>query len=143
MVRPPNRRCFLRTAKAAAGFSILGNSRSVRSCHANERLNLAIIGAGGRGAANLRAMAGENIVALCDVNERRAANSFAMYPQAKKYRDYRNYRGLLDEMDRDIDAVVVSTPNHHHAIVSVMAMRRGKHMYCEKPGAHSVFERCK
>lgn len=137
MVKLLNRRRFLRTAATATGCSILASSRSVRSYHANERLNVAIIGAGGRGAANLRAVAGENVVALCDVNERRAANSFANHPQAKKYHDY---RGLLDEMEREIDAVVVSTPNHHHAPASVMAMRRGKHVYCEKPGAHSVFE---
>lgn len=104
---------------------------------ANEKLNLAVIGAGGRGSANLSEMASENIVALCDVDERRAADSFASYPQAKKYHDFRK---LLDEMDQQIDAVVISAPNHIHAPASVMAMRMGKHVYCEKPGAHTVFE---
>ncbi len=133
-----SRRVFVKGVSAAvAGSWILPNSRSAWSYQANERLNLAIIGAGRRGQANLEAVTGENIVVICDVDERRAAHSFAMYPQAKKYHDYRR---LLDEMDREVDAVVVSTPNHHHAPASVMAMRRGKHVYCEKPGAHSVYE---
>ncbi len=94
-------------------------------------------------------MTGENIVALCDVDERSAAASvpgrrnppgdaFARYGRAKKFNDYRR---MLDELDREIDAVVVSTPNHNHAPASVAAtMRRGKHVYCEKPGSNSVFE---
>jgi predicted dehydrogenase len=132
------RRRFLGAVGAGgAGLLILGDSRSARSYQANEKLNLAIIGAGGRGRSNLGGVAGENIVALCDVDERRAADAFAKYPQAKKYHDYRK---LLDEMERHIDAVVISTPNHIHAPASVTAMRMGKHVYCEKPGAHSVFE---
>jgi predicted dehydrogenase len=79
----------------------------------------------------------ENIVALCDVDERRAASSFNKYPKVKQYRDYRK---MLDEMDRSIDAVIVSTTNHTHAPASLMAMRRGKHVYCEKPLTHTVRE---
>jgi predicted dehydrogenase len=104
----------------------------------NEKLNVAVIGAGGRGAANLGAVARtENIVALCDVDERRAAGTFKRYPKVPKYHDYRK---MLDEMDRQIDAVVVSTTNHVHAPASVTAMRMGKHAYCEKPLSHSVYE---
>ena len=133
-----NRRAFLTSAAAsAAGLVILGNARSARSYQANEKLDIAAIGAGGRGASNLRNVASENIVALCDVDERRAAGSFARYPKAKRYRDYRR---MLDELDRQIDAVVVSTPNHIHAPATVTAMRRGKHAYCEKPLTHSVVE---
>ncbi len=84
---------------------ILSSGRSAKSCEANERLNIAIIGAGGRGAANLSEVGSENIVALCDVDDRRAAGAYGKYPEAKKYKDYRK---LLDEMDRQIDAVVVS-----------------------------------
>ena len=131
------RRNWLKAATGGAGLVILGSSRSAWSYQANEKLNLAIIGAGGRGRSNLGAVAGENIVALCDVNERKAAEAFEKYPEAKKYHDYRK---LFDELDRQIDAAVVSTTNHSHAPASVMAMRRGKHVYCEKPGAHSVFE---
>jgi len=133
-----NRRRFLAAAASgSAGLVILGNSRSARTAESNEKLDIAIIGAGGRGAANLGGVAGENIVALCDPDERRAAASFEKFPKAKRYHDYRK---LLDEMDREIDAVVVSTPNHVHAPASVTAMRRGKHAYCEKPLSHSVFE---
>jgi predicted dehydrogenase len=132
------RRTFVKRAAAGAcGWWLLRDGRSARAFQANEKLNLAIIGAGGRGAANLGAVAGENIVALCDVNERKAADSFARHPQAKKYHDYRK---LFDDLDSRIDAAVVSTTNHSHAPATVMAMRRGKHVYCEKPGAHSVFE---
>jgi len=133
-----SRRSFLGAAAASgAGLLILGNSRSASCYQANEKLNIGIIGAGGRGGSNLRGVASENIVALCDVDERRAGGSFKRYPKAKKYSDYRK---LLSEMDKQIDAVVVSTPNHVHAPASVTAMRMGKHAYCEKPLSHSVFE---
>ncbi|HIQ21236.1 MAG TPA: Gfo/Idh/MocA family oxidoreductase, partial [Planctomycetes bacterium] len=132
-----NRRAFLASATAGAGLLVLGRGRSARSYEANEKLNIAVVGAGGRGAANLANVASENIVALCDVDERRAAKSFEKYPKAKKYYDYRR---MLDELDRQVDAVVVSAPNHIHAPATVTAMRRGKHAYCEKPLTHSVYE---
>ena len=141
--RPParprfNRRQFLSLAGCgAASLVILHNSRSAHGYQANEKLNIAIIGAGGRGAQNLSDVAGENIVALCDVDQRRAAESFQTYPNAAKHSDFRR---MLAEMDRQIDAVVVSTTNHVHAPASMMAMRMGKHCYCEKPLAHSVRE---
>ncbi|MHB8898241.1 MAG: Gfo/Idh/MocA family protein [Thermoguttaceae bacterium] len=133
----PTRRQFLAAAAAASGWTILRSSRSAFGYEANEKLNLALIGAGGRGAANLEGVQGENIVALCDVDQRRAADTFARYPAVKKYVDYRR---LLDEMDRQLEAVVVSTPNHIHVPASVTAMRMGKHVYCEKPLAHSIYE---
>ena len=133
-----NRRQFLGgTLVGGAGLLILSNARSARSYQANEKLDIAVIGAGGRGSANLSGVGGENIVALCDVDQRRSASSFERFPQAKAYRDYRR---LLDDLDREIDAVVVSTPNHIHAPASVTAMRMGKHAYCEKPLSHSVYE---
>jgi hypothetical protein len=132
------RRDWLKGAAAGGtGMLILGDSRSARGYQANEKLNLAIIGAGGRGSANLGDVASENIVALCDVNQQKAAASFAKHPQAKQYRDYRK---LWDDLENRIDAAVVSTTNHSHAPATMMALRRGKHVYCEKPGAHSVFE---
>ena len=132
---PWTRRGFLGAAAlGGAGLVMPGRTWGASP---NEKLNLAIIGAGGRGGANLSEVASQNIVALCDVDERRAADAFNKYPKAKKYHDFRR---LLDELDQQIDAVVVSTPNHIHAPASVMAMRMGKHVYCEKPGAHSVFE---
>jgi len=132
-----NRRQMLRnSALAGVGLYLSGGLRA-RGQSPNEKLNIAVIGAGGRGAANLGSVSGENIVALCDVDQRRAAPSFARFPKAKKYHDYRK---LLDELDRQVDAVVVSTANHVHAPASVTAMRMGKHAYCEKPLSHSVFE---
>jgi predicted dehydrogenase len=122
-----NRRQFLSVAGCGgAGLLILRSSRSARGYQANDKLNIAIIGAGGRGAQNLSEVAGENIVALCDVDDRRAADSFQKYPNAARHRDYRR---MLAEMDRQIDAVVVSTTNHVHAPGSVMAMHMGKHCY--------------
>lgn len=142
MTRQLTRRQVLSAAGAAvgtgAGYWVTG-AAAVRaeSDSPNEKLNIAIIGAGGRGAANLGRLSSENIVALCDVDERRAAGSFARYQKAKKYHDFRR---MLDQLDKQIDAVVVSTPNHIHAPASITAMKMGKHCYCEKPLAHSVDE---
>lgn len=102
------------------------------------RLNIAGIGAGGMGAGDIDAVApGNNIVALCDVDMRRSAETFKKYPNAKQYRDFRK---MFDEMEREIDAVVVATPDHTHAVAAMAAIKRRKHVYCEKPLAHSVHE---
>jgi len=82
-------------------------------------------------------VAGENVVALCDVDQKRAAAAFARFPRAKKYRDFRK---MLDQLQRQIDAVVISTPDHTHAPAAAMALKMDKHCYCEKPLAHSVYE---
>jgi len=103
----------------------------------NEKLNIAGIGVGGRGAADVKGVDDENIVALCDVDQMRAAGTLNRFPNAKKYRDFRK---MLDEMDKQIDAVVIGTPDHTHAPPAAMAMRMGKHCYCEKPLTHSVYE---
>ena len=134
-----NRRDFLRNAAfGGASLVILSNSRLVRGTQANEKLNVAGIGVGGRGAADVNGVgATENIVALCDVDEKHAAQTFEQYPQAKRYNDFRR---MLDEMQDKIDAVVVGTPDHTHAVASVSAMKLGKHCYCEKPLTYSVYE---
>ena len=85
----------------------------------------------------LRGVDSENIVALCDVDEQRAAESFATYSRAKRYKDY---RVMLDELHGSIDAVIVATPDHHYFHASMAALRLGKHVYCEKPLTHSVWE---
>ena len=105
---------------------------------ANDRLNVASIGVGGKGAGEVRDAAREgcNIVALCDVDETRAARTYVDFPRAKKYRDF---RVMLDKQ-KDIDAVTVSTPDHIHAVASMMAMKMGKHVYCQKPLTHSIYE---
>jgi predicted dehydrogenase len=104
---------------------------------AQDKLNLAVVGCGGQGFENLRQVSGENIVALCDVDERRAAEAFEKFPKARRFRDYRK---MLDTLHRAIDAVVVSTPDHMHAPVSLRAMELGKHVYCEKPLTWSINE---
>jgi predicted dehydrogenase len=136
-----SRRDFLKTgALAGVGFWVPGGAdgdQPPRRPGPNERLNVAVIGAGGRGEDNLRAVARtENIVALCDVDERRAANAYRDFPRATRYHDFRR----MLERERSIDAVVVSTPDHNHALASILAMRRGKHCYCEKPLTHDVWE---
>jgi len=94
------------------------------------------VGVGGMGGHNLKMCASENIVALCDVDSVVAAKTFQKYPQAKRYVDF---RVMLDER-RDIDAVIVATPDHTHTVVALAAIQRGKHVYVQKPLAHSVYE---
>ncbi len=102
----------------------------------SERLNIAGIGVGGMGANNLKQCAGENIVALCDVDQNYAAKTFQEFPRAKTYRDYRE---MLDQQ-KDIQAVIVATPDHTHAHIALAAIRAGKHVYVQKPLTHSVHE---
>ena len=120
-----------------SGLIILSNSRLVRGTQANNKLNVAGIGVGGRGAADINGVASENIVALCDIDEKHAAQTFERHPDAKRYKDFRK---MLDEMHNKIDAVVIGTPDHTHAPAGMMAMKLGKHCYCEKPLTHSVYE---
>ncbi len=105
----------------------------------NERLNIAAVGIGGRGAQNLHGMEGENIevVALCDADSRQGAPTFKKYDKAKPYSDFRR---MLDESGKDIDAVVISTADHMHATVALWCMERGKHVYVEKPLTRTPWE---
>jgi len=138
MTRYVTRRAFLRDAAVAgSGLIILSNPRSVRGTQANSRLNIAGIGVGGRGGEDISGVASENLVALCDVDHVHAAKTFEKFPGAKRYTDFRK---MLDEVHGQIDAVVVGTPDHTHAVAGVMAMKLGKHCYCEKPLTHSVYE---
>jgi len=131
-----NRRTFLKqTASLSAGFTIVRSGILKAGRSPNEKLNIAVIGVAGRGGANLRAVKGENIVALCDVNAKNLAAAARQFPRAKTYEDWRK---CLDQ--KDIDAVVCSTTDHTHAFINVWALNRGKHVYCEKPLANSVHE---
>src|SRR5215469_18554528 len=139
------RRFFLtRAALATGAVSALG-IRSVPSLKAlgykspNERLNLAGIGAGGQPYADLRdAHAGvENVVALTDVDWNRGAPGFELWPHARKYKDFRE---MLDKSGKDIDAVVIGTPDHMHAACALACMQAGKHVYVEKPLTHTPWE---
>jgi predicted dehydrogenase len=137
--RAASRRDFMKTAAAAAaGVTIvprhvLGRSRQAAP---SDRLAIAGIGVGGMGAANLSAMETEDIVALCDVDENYAAPTFKKYPAAKVYKDFR----VMLEKEKGIDAVLVATPDHTHAVITMAAMHAGKHVYCQKPLTHTVEE---
>ena len=143
------RRAFLEMS-AATGFAALTGvaqtdikpSRAVRIRKPDEKLNMAFIGSGGRGADNLKAFyeLGENIIALCDIDKRRLNGSANQVkercPDARKYQDYRE----LLAKENDLDAVVVSTPDHMHAACAIAAMRQGCHVYVEKPLVRTVWE---
>lgn len=134
------RRSFLCTsALGGAGFLILRSSKSAFAYEANGKLDVASVGVGGQGRSNLDNIAGlgVNLVALCDVDQTRAGDIFKKYPLAKPFMDFRR---MLEQMDKQMDAVVVSTPDHTHAAAAVAAMRRGKHVYCEKPLTRTVRE---
>ncbi len=136
----PSRRQFMGGAFAAAApFMIVPRHvlGGVGHTPPSEKLNIAGIGVGGQGAGDLNELRTENIVALCDVDEQRAAETFARFPSAKRYRDFRE---MLDKEEKNIDAVVVATPDHNHAVASMAAIKRGKHVYCEKPLTRTVFE---
>src|SRR3954454_6583295 len=110
-------------AAVAAGLPAAG-----KKAPPGERLNLGVIGVAGRGADNLAGVRGENVVALCDVDAGRAGAARQAHPRARFFRDFRK---LLDL--KEVEAVVISTPDHMHAFPAVQAMRAGKHVYCEKP----------
>lgn len=136
-LRPVSRRSFFFTSAALAGISgrALAATRKARQFSANEKINLGVIGVAGRGGENLRGVRGENIVALCDVDADRLAGAAKGFPQAALYADFRK---LLDRTD--LDAVVVSTPDHTHAVIAIAALQSGRHVYCEKPLTHTISE---
>src|SRR5437762_9945679 len=129
--RALDRRHFL----AASGAATLAATVSVARSRSADKLNLAVIGADGRGWENFQGIKGENVVAICDVDEPRAAKARALFPQAAFFTDYRK---LFDAAAKTFDAVVVSTPDHSHAFPTATALRLGKHVYCEKPLTHTV-----
>ncbi len=137
-----SRRKFLSTgAKAAIGLTIIPSTvlgKNFGHVAPSDKLNIAAVGIGGMGHANIKAVeATENIVGLCDVDWKYAKGVFERFPNAKKYWDFRK---MYDEMGKSIDAVIVATADHTHAIVSADAMAMGKHVYCQKPLTHTVYE---
>lgn len=140
-----SRRRFLRTGAIAASCLVVPRSAigaaqkqrgNKRQPAPSEKLNIAAVGLGARGLGNVEKCDGENIVALCDVDWTLASTAFEAYPQAAKYKDFRK---MLDKED-ETDAVVISTPDHTHAVIAAEAMKRGKHVYLETPLAHNVWE---
>src|SRR5262249_12190680 len=128
---------FTRRQFVAASAGMLAAAPGfLRSQDAANRLNIAVIGVGGRGAANLAAVRGENIVALCDVNARAIDAAAANYPHARR----RSVSRRLFDHQREFDAVVISTCEHTHAFAAMLALRHNKHVYCEKPLTHNIWE---
>ncbi|CAN5451595.1 Gfo/Idh/MocA family oxidoreductase [soil metagenome] len=129
------RREALKTSTAAA---FLGASGILaRAAGANEKLNIVCVGIGGQGTGNVKAAAAHTLIGLCDVDSVRAGKVFETYPNVKRFVDFRK---MFDELEKQIDAVVVSTPDHTHFHPAYWALQRGKHLYLEKPMAHNVWE---
>jgi predicted dehydrogenase len=129
------RRITRRTFLAAAGATLVAPAFA-RGRDAGNKLNIAMIGSGGRGAANMNSLASENIVALCDVNAKAVDAAAVKHPQAKKFTDFRK----VFDNPNFFDAVVVSTCEHTHAAATMLALKHGKHVYCEKPLTHNIAE---
>lgn len=128
---------LLAGAVPAGGFASTPSLKALGYKSPNEKLNIASIGAGGRAVSDINGCQSENIVALCDPDERNAAATFKRFEKAPKYADFRK---MLDKEANNIDAVIVGIPDHMHGIASMWAMERGKHVYCEKPLTRTVWE---
>ncbi len=135
------RRNFIKSGAAAmAGITIIPShvmGRALGHVAPSDKLNIAGVGVGGKGRVNLKAMSTENIVALCDVDWKYAQDCFNDYPDAKQFWDWRK---MFEEMGDDIDGVMIATADHAHAAIAATAMIMGKHVYCQKPLTHSVYE---
>jgi predicted dehydrogenase len=133
-----NRRQAIAAAAAAAAVTIiprhvLGGPGQIPP---SQKLNIAGVGLGGMGSGDISSMGGENVVALCDVDRNALGNNAKKFPAAKLYADFRK----MLETQKNIDAVIVATPDHNHAAVTMMAIKMGKHVHCQKPLTHSVYE---
>jgi len=132
-----SRRQFIAlTGLAAGSLALPGCSTPRRKPGPNSKLNIVCVGAGGKGASDIANCASENIIAICDADERMAAPTLAKFPRAKYYKDWR----VMLERERSADAITVSTPDHTHATVAAAAMRRNLAVFCQKPLTHSVYE---
>ncbi|WP_163379246.1 Gfo/Idh/MocA family protein [Cyclobacterium sp. SYSU L10401] len=135
-----NRRSFLKkSVTGAAGFYIVPSHVVSGLGHVtpSDKLNIAGVGVGGKGRPNLNAMKSENIVALCDVDWEFAKPCFEDFPEAKRFEDWRE---MFDTMGKDIDALMIATPDHTHALIAATALQLDKHVYCQKPLTHSIYE---
>src|SRR6266436_1307731 len=128
---------YYSAAAAASAATLAGCARPrARVVSANEKLNIGVVGTAGKGASDTDHCAGENIVALCDVDEDIASKPRQKYPNAKFYKDFRK----MLETEKSLDAVIVATPDHLHATVAAAAIKMGKHVYCQKPLTQTVYE---
>jgi len=135
---PISRRNFLAASAAFGAVSLVPRHVIAGGAEApaSERLNIALVGAGGMGAGDIRSVKMENVVALCDVDQTALDRNAKDFPKAKLHTDFRK----MFDTQKEIDAVMVATPDHNHAVVSIMAMKLGKHVHCQKPLTHSVYE---
>lgn len=131
------RRRFLRYSAVGLGAAAVAAPAILRAQSPNSKLNIAVIGAGGKGESDTDHCAGENIYALCDVDENTLNARKKKYPDAQTFKDYRK---MLDAIGKNVDAVIVATPDHHHAPAATLAMKMGKHVYCQKPLVQTVQE---
>src|SRR5262249_14774403 len=132
-----SRRGFL-GASAAVGFYVATSEGLSIARAAVEKLNIAAVGVGGKGDSDSsQAAKFGNLVAICHIDENTLNKKAEKFPKAKKFFDFRE---MIEKMGKGIDAVVVSTPDHTHAPAAAMAMKAGKHVYCQKPLTHSVYE---
>jgi predicted dehydrogenase len=138
----PNRRRFLQTSAAAGvGYWVAGGVQAEESKSPNERIRFACFGIGGKGSSDTaNASRHGDIVAVCDVDKGRLNGAKKRYGKTVGDKTYTDFRKLLDENEKNIDAVTVSTPDHCHAIISAAAMRRGKHCFTQKPLTRSIYE---
>ncbi|HBJ34467.1 MAG TPA: NADH-dependent dehydrogenase [Planctomycetaceae bacterium] len=132
-----SRRTAIKSTLALGASINLCAVASAQKPKTSDKLNVAVIGVGGQGKGNLNAMSKENVVALCDVDSVRAGDAFDRFPQARRFQDFRE---MFDRMEKEIDAVVISTPDHTHFHPAHLAISLGKHVYLEKPMGHSVWE---
>jgi predicted dehydrogenase len=130
-----SRRTFIKSASATAAGALF--IPSMISASPNARLNIAVIGVGGRGPASWSQVPLDTIVAMCDVDDRQAGEHYVNVPKPKKYKDF---RVMFDEMAKDIDAVIIATPDHTHFPAAMVAMELGKHVFVEKPLAHNIWQ---
>ncbi len=134
-----SRRSALKSSSIAVPFLLAGSytTRAVTGSAPMNKLNVACIGCGGKGESDVNAISGENIVGLCDVDEKRAASAFKKHLDVPKFKDYRR---MLEKLDKQIDAVTISTPDHTHYPAAMMAIEMGKHVFIQKPMAHTIWE---
>ena len=135
------RRDFIKSSVLASSSFLIAPNTILGKSHGHtaptDKLNIAAVGIGGKGKADLRGCETENIVALCDVDWKYAKKTFEKYPNAKRYWDYRK---MYDELGKSIDAVTIATADHTHAMITADAITMGKHVYTQKPLTHTVYE---
>src|SRR5882724_3966460 len=136
---PITRRRFLYSSALAAGAAAFAGpaiAASTRKLSANDKLNIGVVGVIGKGHSDMQCCSGENIIAICDVDEKGSARARSDHPDAKFYRDFRN----MLEKEKSLDAVIVATPDHLHAVIAAAAIKMGKHVYCQKPLTQTIYE---